>query len=69
MKRLNVGIKPPTPTQIKEARANAGHTQTVAAKTIHFAIRSWQQWEEGSRVMHPSAWELYLIKTDQMDLL
>ena len=60
----------PTPAQIREARESAGLSQTAAAELIHSSRSSWAQWEakEGSsthRAMHPSMWELFLIKTNQ----
>jgi predicted secreted protein len=61
----------PTPTQIKEARATAGHTQQQAAETIGItgpnAWGTWKRWEAGaaassSRAMQPGLFELYLLK-------
>jgi DNA-binding XRE family transcriptional regulator len=62
----------PTPTEIKEARAKAGHTQQIAAETIGItgknAWGTWKRWEAGSsaqsgRAMQPGLFELYLLKT------
>lgn len=52
----------PTPSQIREARDNAGISQLSAAELIHSALRTWQDWEAGKARMHPGLWELFLIK-------
>jgi len=53
----------PTPQEIKQARVNAGLTQSAAAALIHQTTRAWQQYEAGDREISLSAWELFLIKT------
>jgi putative transcriptional regulator len=64
----------PTPTQIQNARATAGHTQQEAAEAVGLsgptAGRAWRRWEadEGAssrREMPPGLFELYLLKTGQ----
>lgn len=55
----------PAPETIRAAREAVGHTQTVAAGTIHSALRTWQDWEAGVRRMPPTAWELYRLMTGQ----
>ena len=55
----------PTPQQVKEARQQAGLTQTKAAELVHSKLRAWQQWEAGDRVMHSGLWELFCIKTEK----
>jgi DNA-binding transcriptional regulator YiaG len=52
----------PTPDEIKTARKAAGLSQTAAAALVHSGLRTWQQWEEGSRRMSPAHWELFKIK-------
>lgn len=52
----------PTPSEIKEARSQAGITQEQAGKMLHTTVRVWQQWEAGDRRMHPAFWELFRIK-------
>lgn len=59
------GASSPTPDAIKEARATAGHTQTVAAATVHGTLRAWQDWESGERRMPASVFELYRLMTGQ----
>jgi hypothetical protein len=67
-------LTPPAPTQIKEARATAGHTQQQAAETIGIAgksaWRTWTRWEAGpdaasGRSMQPGLFKLYLLMTGQ----
>jgi DNA-binding transcriptional regulator YiaG len=53
----------PAPEQIKEARLEAGLTQTQAGALLHTTVRVWQQWEAGDRAMHPAFWELFCLKT------
>jgi DNA (cytosine-5)-methyltransferase 1 len=48
--------------QIKQARKDAGLTQSQAAKLIHCSLGAWQKWEIGSRKMHPAFFELFTIK-------
>jgi len=61
-------MKSPTPQEIKQARTDAGLTQTQAAHQVHSSLRAWQQWEyagaypRSGRKMHPAVWELFLIK-------
>lgn len=47
-------IDPPTPHQVKEARAVAEQTQTDAAQTVRSTLRRWQEWESGKHRMHPA---------------
>ena len=66
--------KHPSPAEIKASRLIAGISQTNASKIISSTLSSWQQWEyEGddqtrSRRMHPAFYELFLIKTGQMEV-
>lgn len=53
------------PSEIREARLKAGHTQEQAAHTVGVARRTWQDWERGIAAMMPGLFELYLIKTGQ----
>jgi putative transcriptional regulator len=52
----------PTPDKIKQAREQAGLTQTQAAELIYKGLRTWQQWERGDRAMDPALWELFRLK-------
>ncbi len=54
----------PAPAAIRAARESAGLTQTAAGRLIHCSCRTWQQWENGDRRMHPAFWELWQFKTD-----
>jgi hypothetical protein len=64
----------PTAAEIVAAREAAGHTQTEAGAVVYTNLRTWQAWEgetgaDTSRRMHPALWELYLIKTNQLERL
>jgi DNA-binding transcriptional regulator YiaG len=59
-------IKSVSPNEIIAARKAAGLTQTAAAKSIYCALVTWQQWEAGTRKMHPAFFELFLIKTQRI---
>ena len=52
----------PTPEQIKQARKEAGLTQSQAASLIYSELRTWQHWEKGDRDMHQALFELFTIK-------
>lgn len=52
----------PTPERIKQARIDAGLTQTEAANLIHKSLRVWQNYELGDRGMDKAAWVLFQIK-------
>lgn len=63
----NTEMNRPTPEQIKQARTDAGLTQTQAAKLIYKGLRTWQGWEtvegeKGHRKMDPAFWELFNMK-------
>jgi DNA-binding transcriptional regulator YiaG len=52
----------PDPAVIRDARKAAGLTQTQAGALIYCTLRAWQQWEDGSRRMHPAFWDLWRRK-------
>ena len=58
----------PTPEQIKKSRLNAGLTQAQAAAVIYKQILAWQRYESGDRVMDAAYYELFLIKTGQLEI-
>lgn len=58
----------PTKEQVKQARANAGLTQSQAAAVIYKQILAWQRYESGDRVMDAAYYELFLIKTGQLEI-
>lgn len=62
-------IEIPTPEQIKEARKRSGFTQTQAAAVIYKKLLAWQRYESGERSMDPALYELFLLKTGQMELV
>ena len=55
----------PLTESIKEARENAGLTQTAAAALVYSTCRAWQKWEAGDARMHPAIFELFCIKTEK----
>ena len=57
----------PTPQQIKQARTDAGLTQTQAAKMLYSSCRAWQKWESGEARMNPAMFELFIIKVGKND--
>jgi putative transcriptional regulator len=57
----------PRPEAIRAAREAAGMTQRQAAALIYASERAWQQWEAGSRPMHPGLFELYGLKVAHRD--
>ena len=56
----------PTTSQIKQARKDAGLTQTAAAKLIYKSCRAWQQYEKGDRTMDAALFELFLLKLERL---
>jgi DNA-binding XRE family transcriptional regulator len=66
-KLLKINRKPfpesPTPDAIREARNAKDLTQTEAAALVYSTLRAWQQWEDGTRKMHPAMFELFTIKS------
>lgn len=58
----------PTPEQIKKSRLNAGLTQDQAAAVIYKKLLAWQRYESGDRAMDAAYYELFLIKTRQIEI-
>ena len=52
----------PEPAVIRATREQAGLTQTGAAELIFCTYRGWQEWEAGTRRMHPAFWQLFNLK-------
>ena len=61
-------MKQPTPADVKSARAAVGLTQTQAATLIYKKLLAWQRYESGERAMDYALYELFLIKTGQIDI-
>ena len=59
----------PDPKAIKQARRDAGLTQTEAARLIHSTLRTWQDQEAGKARMPGAAWELFGIATGTVPAL
>lgn len=58
----------PTPAEIRRAREAAELTQSAAADVVYATKNGWAQWEAGTRKMHPASFELFLLKTEQIEL-
>lgn len=58
----------PTPEQIKLSRKISGLTQTQAAALIYKKLLAWQRYESGGRSMDYALYELFMLKTGQMEL-
>lgn len=61
-------MKQPTPADVKSARAAVGLTQTQAAALIYKKLLAWQRYESGDRSMDVALYELFLLKTSQIDI-
>lgn len=61
-------MKQPTPADVKSARAAVGLTQTQAAALIYKKLLAWQRYESGDRTMDYALYELFLLKTSQIDI-
>lgn len=58
----------PTAEQVAAARKNVGQTQEQAIAMVRGnTAQSWRNWEKGKQQMPLGLWELYLIKTGQVD--
>lgn len=58
----------PSSDEVKEARAKAGMSQETAAKVVHYSEIAWRKCEAGQRRMHPATFELFRLKTGQIQL-
>ncbi len=57
----------PKPDEIRQARLDAGLTQAQAAEKIFSdSYISWQNYEYGSRKMHPAIWWCFLQRTKRL---
>jgi DNA-binding transcriptional regulator YiaG len=62
-------IEQPSKELVKQARENAGLSQSAAAALVWITRDAWAKYESGSRPMNLAGFELFLIKTDQLALL
>ena len=71
---ITARIEQPTPAEVRQARENANLSQAQAASLISSAVttpyRTWQGYEvpvgqRGHRQIPLSAWELFLLMSDQ----
>jgi putative transcriptional regulator len=56
------------PESLRAARAASGLTQAVAAALVYNVVDNWQNWEQGRYPMPPGLYELFLLKTGQLEL-
>ena len=59
-------LPPLTAACIKQLRAHLALNQTDFGDLLHSSKRAVQQWESGERKMHPSTWELAIIKAERI---
>lgn len=52
----------PKPEEIREAREAARMTPKQAGELIYCTATRWQEWEAGTKRMHPAFWELWNAK-------
>jgi len=57
-----------TPKNIIKVRHTARLTQTSAAAIVYKNYRTWQRWEADDVEMPQALWELFLIKTGQIEV-
>ena len=57
----------PSPTLIRTTRLSLNMTQSQAGAVVVASARTWRAWEAGFRVMPGSKWELFLIKTREVE--
>ena len=53
----------PAARLIRQTRIARGLTQKEAGAACMSALRSWQDWEDGKRRMHPAIWQVFLHAT------
>lgn len=59
----------PTPLAVQQLRYALGMNQLEFGEWLHSSRRAVQQWEAGLRAMHPSTWELALLKAGRKPLV
>lgn len=58
----------PVPEDIITVRKKIKLTQEEAGAVIYKSMRTWRQYEAGDREMDPALFELFLLKTGNMEL-
>lgn len=63
----------PSSNEILNRRLFAKLTQKEAANLVYASEKTWRNWESfdtspSHRRMHPAIWELFLLKTGQMEI-
>mgnify|MGYP003362492324 CR=1 FL=1 len=62
-------MKNPKPSAIRSARVTSGLTQLEAAQTVFVSLVTWARWESGTCPMPPGLFDLFLIKTNQSEIV
>ena len=57
----------PTGAEIKKRRLDAGLSRKEAAELIGLSYRTWQDYERGVAKMRPAFWELFKLKTAEIN--
>jgi len=65
---MPISTKTVSPKDLRTERAAAGLTQAAAAALVYNLIDNRQNWEQGRCPMPPGLYELFLLKTGQIDL-
>ena len=61
----------PSQDEIEQARLSAGLTQIKSAELVHVSERTWRSWvskTDNHRQMPLAYFELFLIKTNQVEI-
>jgi len=65
IKQRSRGIQGYVPSPIEIISARGKLSQSEASSLIYTTQARWSNYENGKARMHPSAWELFLIKIKQ----
>jgi hypothetical protein len=58
-----------TPERVLKHREKVGLTQAQAAEVVYLSgYQRWHEYEKGVRSIDKARWELFLLKTGQLDL-
>lgn len=56
----------PTPAELVTWRERLDFDHAEAAALIYYGFRAWDQWERGTRIMHPALYELFAYKAGKL---
>ena len=60
-------VHSPTKEQVRTSRLSLGLTQSQAGALVGVTDRTWRYWESGFRAMPGSKWELFNLKTKELE--